>query len=299
MPRLDVSPAVSPFGDVVVWESCEAGFVHCGIQQSVRSGDTWGAAQLLSGTGSGERNPDTDGLIVTYDSNRLGTLGGGDIFHQPLSGGTETQLEIDGIQRNPSITGGIIAFESKPLGAVAWDLFVYELSTNRLFQVTATPFTNEILSDVTTLDNGDVRVVWAADDDFFSGEHNIYARTFALPATAYAFVGFFQPVDALPTLNIATAGSAIPVKFSLGGDQGLAIFAAGFPASSPIPCDADEPGVSIEETVTAGGSGLRYDATTDEYSYIWKTDKGWKGSCRMLVVQLNDGSMHYAKFRFR
>jgi hypothetical protein len=64
------------------------------------------------------------------------------------------------------------------------------------------------------------------------------------------------------------SGSSIPVKFSLGGNQGLAIFAAGYPVSSPIPCDASEPGAVIEETVNAGGSSLSYNATTDQYSYV-------------------------------
>jgi hypothetical protein len=103
----------------------------------------------------------------------------------------------------------------------------------------------------------------------------------------------------LPTLNIASAGSSIPVKFSLGGDQGLAIFTAGYPASTAIACDASEPGVVIEETVTAGSSSLSYNAISDQYSYVWKTDKSWKGTCRMLIVGLNDGTQHFAKFRFR
>jgi hypothetical protein len=118
-------------------------------------------------------------------------------------------------------------------------------------------------------------------------------------ASGYNFAGFFQPVDNLPTLNIATAVSSIPVKFSLGGNQGLGIFAAGYPKSSPIACDASEPGAVIEETVNAGGSSLSYDATSDQYSYIWKTDNKWRGTCRMLVVKCNDGSQHFAKFRFR
>ena len=41
--------------------------------------------------------------------------------------------------------------------------------------------------------------------------------------------GFFQPVDNLPTLNVVKAGSAVPVKFGLGGDKGLSIFAPGYP----------------------------------------------------------------------
>ena len=48
---------------------------------------------------------------------------------------------------------------------------------------------------------------------------------------SYPFTGFFRPVDNLPTVNVVKAGSAIPVKFSLGGDQGLNIFAANSPAS--------------------------------------------------------------------
>lgn len=115
----------------------------------------------------------------------------------------------------------------------------------------------------------------------------------------YNFTGFFQPVDNLPLVNILNAGQAVPIKFSLGGYQGLNILAAGYPISSPIACDASAPGDVIEETVNAGGSSLSYDAVTDRYTYVWKTNKAWKGACRMFVLKLSDGSEHYAKFRFR
>jgi hypothetical protein len=115
----------------------------------------------------------------------------------------------------------------------------------------------------------------------------------------YNFTGFFQPVDNLPVLNIATANSAIPVKFSLGGDQGLAVFAPGYPASGEIACNASEPGTAIEETVTAGGSSLSYDAVTGVYTYLWITNRAWRGTCRTLVVRFVDGTDHSAKFRFR
>jgi len=115
----------------------------------------------------------------------------------------------------------------------------------------------------------------------------------------YNFNGFFRPIESLPLLNVATAGSAMPVKFSLSGNQGLAIFATGYPASSPIPCDATEPGRVIEETVTAGSSSLSYDAASDRYNYVWKTERSWRGTCRMLIVRFNDNTEHYVKFRFR
>ena len=115
----------------------------------------------------------------------------------------------------------------------------------------------------------------------------------------YNFTGFFQPVDNLPTLNVANAGRAIPVRFSLSGGQGLGILAPGYPASGQIACNANEPGAVIEETVTEGGSTLTYDAVTDQYTYVWRTDRAWQGSCRILVVRLIDGTDHIAKFKFR
>jgi hypothetical protein len=194
----------------------------------------------------------------------------------------------------------VIAFESATSAGAAADLYVYQISTNTVFRITDTPLNDETLNDVTVLPNGDVRVVWAADDDASQAfARNVYAQTFTLPAATYSFTGFFQPVDNLPTLNITSAGSGIPVKFSLGGDQGLGIFAAGYPASSPIQCDASQPGAVIEETVSAGNSSLSYDAATDQYNYVWKTQRAWKGTCRMLVVRFSDNSQSFAKFRFR
>lgn len=112
------------------------------------------------------------------------------------------------------------------------------------------------------------------------------------------FTGFFQPVDNLPTLNIVNAGRAIPLKFSLGGDQGLDIFAPGYPASTTAICGITA-GDAIEQTVTAGSSSLSYDSTTDQYTYVWKTEKAWAGTCRTLVVKLDDGTYHQANFKFK
>lgn len=114
-----------------------------------------------------------------------------------------------------------------------------------------------------------------------------------------SFSGFFSPVENPPVLNLVNAGSAIPVKFSLDGDKGLNIFAAGYPVSQQIACSDGAPVSVIEETVTAGSSSLSYDATTDQYKYVWKTDKAWKNTCRKLTLQLNDSSIHVANFQFR
>jgi len=114
----------------------------------------------------------------------------------------------------------------------------------------------------------------------------------------YDFSGFFQPVNNPPTLNSVKAGQAVPVKFSLSGDQGLAIFAPSYPKSQEVPCSSTAPVDGIEETVSAGGSSLSYDASSDRYTYVWKTDKAWAGSCRQLVLEFDDGQRQRATFRF-
>ena len=113
----------------------------------------------------------------------------------------------------------------------------------------------------------------------------------------YAFAGFFPPVDNPPVVNSVTAGSAIPVKFSLGGNQGLAIFDTGYPLSRQVSCSSAAPLDDVEETVNAGGSSLSYGG--GQYTYVWKTDKAWKGTCRQLELKLVDGTLHTALFKFK
>lgn len=113
----------------------------------------------------------------------------------------------------------------------------------------------------------------------------------------YAWDGFFRPVDMDGVVNSVKAGSAVPMKFSLDGDQGLGIVAAGWPKITFAEC-----GVAtvdpIESTVTAGSSSLSYDALADQYVYVWKTDKSWAGKCGTFSLKLVDGTTHSALFKF-
>ncbi len=119
------------------------------------------------------------------------------------------------------------------------------------------------------------------------------------PVSRYTFTGFFQPVDNPPVVNVTKAGSAIPVKFSLGGNQGLDIFAPGSPYSQQVTCDSGAPVDDIEQTVSPGQNTLSYDPVTDQYTYVWKTDKAWSGTCRRLTVAFNDGTQQYANFKLK
>jgi subtilisin family serine protease len=132
------------------------------------------------------------------------------------------------------------------------------------------------------------------------GGRNFFAapdvsRTFRI---SYPFTGFFQPIDNGIT-NVANAGSAVPVKFSLGSAAGLAIFAAGYPLSGKSACGIGGAEDPIEQTATPGSSTLTYDPGTGQYHYVWKTDKAWAGTCRALTVKFVDNTVHIAYFRFR
>ena len=117
-------------------------------------------------------------------------------------------------------------------------------------------------------------------------------------SAAYRFSGFRSPVDT-GAVNVAKAGSAIPVKFSLSGNAGLGIFADDSPSSRAIACASGLPTDLIEETTVANGSGLSYESGGDQYNYVWKTSKAWSGTCRELNVKLADGTSHTARFSFK
>lgn len=82
-----------------------------------------------------------------------------------------------------------------------------------------------------------------------------------------------------------------------GGNYGLNIFAAGYPASKKIDCSTGLPLDDVEAT-SVSKSGLTYDTASGLYTYVWKTDKTWKGTCRELNLKLADGTNHPVQFRF-
>jgi hypothetical protein len=127
---------------------------------------------------------------------------------------------------------------------------------------------------------------------------NYTTATATVPITVrYAYTGFLQPVDNPSVLNTAKAGVAIPVRFSLGGNQGLTILAAGSPSVRAITCPKGKSD-AIEETVSATASSLIYEASAARYAYVWKTDASYAGGCRSLLITLKDGSQHEALFKF-
>ena len=133
-----------------------------------------------------------------------------------------------------------------------------------------------------------------APDAFRASDHD--PLVVGMNLAHYAFNGYLSPVDNPPVVNATKAGAAVPVKFSLGGDRGLDILFRQ-PTSTGYTCDSGAPTDTLE-TEAAGGSGLAYDAATDTYTYVWKTQKAWSSSCRLLDLTFRDGTYRTADFAF-
>jgi hypothetical protein len=115
----------------------------------------------------------------------------------------------------------------------------------------------------------------------------------------YTFTGFLWPVDNPPVVNRVRAGLTVPLRFRLGGDRGMDIFASGSPSSQPETCDPGAPVDSVELPLLTFHSSLTYVGLTDTYIYLWKTPKAWANSCRLLTLQFADGTSHSALFSFK
>jgi uncharacterized repeat protein (TIGR01451 family) len=256
----------------------------------------------IQGTGAPFDNCGIPTVTVTETSTGQGTAANPKIIHRTFtatdaSGNSSSDVQII------TVTDGTAPAISCPADITVY-LPMNSTATSTVVNYTAPVGTDNCANATTTQTAG-----LASGASFPVGTTtNTFRVTDAVGNTAecsftvtvlYNFSGFFQPVDNLPTFNTVQAGKAIPVKFSLSGNKGLNIFVVGTPDSQQIACDSGAPVAEIEDTVNAGSSSLSYDATTDQYIYVWKTSNSWAGTCRKLIITLNDGTTHIAYFKFR
>ena len=139
--------------------------------------------------------------------------------------------------------------------------------------------------------------------------HRQRASSTAMPRTPRArrsttfgiiwpFTGFSCPVDNPPTVNMANAGGRIPIRFSLGGNRGLAIIAGGAPTVVGVSCPSGAPTGTVDQAGTFT-VGLSYVKLTGRYLYGWKVPTTYANRCYRLELRLVDGSIHTAMFKFK
>ena len=130
------------------------------------------------------------------------------------------------------------------------------------------------------------------DDVDYAPSQSSPTATFSLRWPFTGFLGLQNP----PVFNSAKGGTAVPIKFSLGANRGLGIFASGWPKMGTMDCTTS--GTPFGTLTAAQNTGFRFDTANGHYTYDWKTEKGWSGTCRQFVIRLVDGSERILRFRF-
>ena len=97
--------------------------------------------------------------------------------------------------------------------------------------------------------------------------------------------------------NDAKGGSTVPLKFEVfAGPTELTSTSVVDYFTQKISC-APGVGDAIEQYST-GNTELRYDTTSGQFIFNWKTPKA-PGSCYRVTLQTDDGSKIYADFRLK
>jgi hypothetical protein len=107
---------------------------------------------------------------------------------------------------------------------------------------------------------------------------------------------FAKPTAGPPVVNVVpSAKGSTPTFFTLGGNRGLEIFHHS-PWWRRVPCWSN----ARERSVTRPGDvRLSYDPFSDEYEYTTFHPASWKGTCRVLTLPFQDGTIAHARYRFR
>lgn len=120
----------------------------------------------------------------------------------------------------------------------------------------------------------------------------------AYTVKAWTLKGFYQPIDMNGVLNTVKNGSTVPAKFEIfAGDTELTDPALARFTAQKVTCSLLSL-VDDIETTTTGNTSLRYDATSGQFIYNWKTP-ATAGSCYTLTMTANDGSFISANFKLK
>ena len=289
-PDAEQNPNVSPDGNTIVWEDCPTSISNCDVLKGVRVNGNWNVSAVAN-SASPEGNPDTDGKWIVYDKTE--STGDEHIHYQPVGGGPDVELTLPGFQQNPSISHGVIGFESRASSSTPADLFAYDIANNVLYQVTSTPLTNENLNDISVLDNGDVRMVWAANSGA-AGDENIHATTFTpiTAAVSYQVCPLYDPAVA------RKSGAAYPIKLQLCDSSGnnlsspsVTVHAVSIArVSSNTPATLDDTGNANPDL------DFRYDASVAGYIFNLNTKGYASGTYSLTFTAGADPTLHSAPF---
>ena len=107
----------------------------------------------------------------------------------------------------------------------------------------------------------------------------------------YRFKGFFPPLENPPAINRAVAGQTIPIKFEVldANSKPVKNLDQIFIHYEVVKCNADWTEVDLSVTNIIEEPGLKHQGD-GRYQFNWKTNKGYANSCKIVTLDLGDGS---------
>jgi len=97
--------------------------------------------------------------------------------------------------------------------------------------------------------------------------------------------------------NAAQAGRTIPIGFGVAGAGHANVIAS--VAVAPVACGGSSAVAAGDPSATAADWSVPGNHGGGDSMLLWRTSKAFGGSCRQLLVQLSDGSVHRLTFSFR
>ena len=116
---------------------------------------------------------------------------------------------------------------------------------------------------------------------------------------AWDLRGFYQPVDMNGVYNVVKNGSTVPLKFEIfAGSTELTDIAYVKSLTYALTACSTTATTDEIETTATGGTVLRYDATSGQFIFNWKTPNT-AGKCYRVTMTTQDGSTLVAYFKLK
>jgi hypothetical protein len=113
----------------------------------------------------------------------------------------------------------------------------------------------------------------------------------------YGFNGFASPVQNPSVLNVVKAGRSIPLRWRVVDAQGAPVDTLTSAALRAVPIACPN---ATENRITSYGSGngQLQNLGNGYYQLDWAAANSLRGACRSLDLDLGDGELHSALFKF-
>jgi uncharacterized membrane protein len=276
------------------------GINDAGVAVGASTGPVTAPYVWRNGAGSSLPLPEGDTSGEAYTVNRNGVIAGWTMPSSGISRAVVWDVAGAHVLATPSGWQQAAASSVNTAGDVVGVAFGGEAGTRAVIWRGGAPVDlNSLVAGASGWDLNEAFQIDEAGRIVGFGVHDGVERGYLLtPArTSYTFDGFKQPVDN-GVVNQALAGQTVPLKFTV-------LSADGSPVTNlttftlivrSLSCDRGVTGDQLEE-YWVGSTGLN-NLGGGDYVIGWKTPKSYAGSCKTLVLALDDGVEHTAAFVF-